>query len=962
MPYRYLAIIVCLFVGAMQPIAPVYAQTADVSGYGLFRNTSAGWAWAHVDGVSLSTSIRQESGLLRLKFTVVGNVPIELNLEKARFGIVTGNIGMPANVWFTAQKAYASDASAQSPWSAELIAQAALQSASVHRDQGGMSIELAFDSVPQLLSPWDLYVLIDADGNADSGFNGGEYLIQNTKMTGNNASDLTIAGLDIRPGILKLGEKTKITVIVYNATDKSIADASVGLVLPKGFKSIGSLDQRLSLRPKESKHIIWNLSAREIGSFRIRVQVDAGDSHARQAQWISVVNKRDPKHEFQTEIGAWAPYPARPTLQVGNSAKLSEFVSLPSSKLKHNLFGITAHIPRSTNEEDPFIAPNAVDGDPSTCWGSRWWRTSIPSEPEWVETDLGREVVVSEVRFLPAWKNSGMPAALKIEVSKDAKQWDAVFDDLDYRPQVAPEGDAKRRGDLTWQCFPVGAHTIRYVRLEASRLNQGNTSFFCAPMEPFQFRVGEIVVVDSVGNALTSFNKRAKSSSVHTAWYNSSDATKKTWPLMLSSGVKLNRISQWGDKTDWATVEKVKGVYKIDPEVDRYITESVNSGIDILLTLDYGNNLYQQVLDPSDFGPTWHKGHPFLQCAPTTPEAVQGFANYCAFMARHFRGRVKYFEVWNEENGWFFNEWATRDKVSAVQAYGKALAAAAKAVKEANPDAMVCFGGTAGTTLDYYQIALDEGAGPYIDLVAFHPYGHAVPEEAASSYLTAVDDKMEWKSRPAEITDYDSEIAAIRKLVRKYNPNIEIWADEMNWFAPGDPPKPEMGDMSELTQAKHLARFYSMNAWLGCGAVWWSLYNSNGIQEWALIRSSDMTPRAAYYSAGYISTVLDAAKGAADIETEAIGSAPSDLIVKAYRNDVGQIIVGLWRKSPGSDACEPTAVTLRVSKTQVASADLVDSLYGYSQDATFSRDGDSAVFGDLLVGDWPLYLRINPAK
>ena len=80
--------------------------------------------------------------------------------------------------------------------------------------------------------------------------------------------------------------------------------------------------------------------------------------------------------------------------------------------------------------------------------------------------------------------------------------------------------------------------------------------------------------------------------------------------------------------------------------------------------------------------------------------------------------------------------------------------------------------------------------------------------------------------------------------MHKHNPKMEIWADEMNWFAPGEPAKPELGDLSELTQAKYLARFFALNAWLGCRAVWWSLYNANGVQEWAVLRSSDMSPRA----------------------------------------------------------------------------------------------------------------------
>ena len=229
---------------------------------------------------------------------------------------------------------------------------------------------------------------------------------------------------------------------------------------------------------------------------------------------------------------------------------------------------------------------------------------------------------------------------------------------------------------------------------------------------------------------------------------------------MFQSGVKLNRIGQWGDKIDWATVEKTKGQYVIDPEVDRGIDESVRGGIDILMTLDYGNNLYQQVPDPIDVGPTWHRSHPFLQCAPTTPEALEAWARFCGFMAGHFQGRVKYFEIWNEENGWFFDSWADNNTVPMVKKYGQALLAAAKAIREVNPEAKIVFGGTAGMTLDFPRIALDEGAGSLIDVFAFHPYGHPMPEAAASHFLSAVNGKMEWQPRPAEIKDYEGEIVA----------------------------------------------------------------------------------------------------------------------------------------------------------------------------------------------------------
>jgi hypothetical protein len=382
------------------------------------------------------------------------------------------------------------------------------------------------------------------------------------------------------------------------------------------------------------------------------------------------------------------------------------------------------------------------------------------------------------------------------------------------------------------------------------------------------------------------------------------------------------------------------------------------------LTLDYGNNLYQQVKDPQDFGKsTWYRGHPFLQCAPTTPEAIQGFANYCAFMAKHFKGRVKYFEIWNEENGWFFDAWSVSGRESMIHAYGKALAAAAKAIKEANPEAIVAFGGISNASLDFPRIAMEEGAGPYIDIFAFHPYNQLLPETAPDNFHTLVDGWLQVKPRPPEIKNYEDQIAAFKKLFEKYNPKIQIWADEWNYFAPGEPVESSSNvflfpDASELSQAKFLARFYTESAWLGTGAVWWSFYNANYVQEWAVIRSSDCTPRAAYYSAGYVATVLDDCKGVEAAKVHALGAADENLVVKTYRNGKGEFLVGVWRKTTPDDSCKPTPVTLALP--DVAGAEIVDTLYGYKQPAVIKTVEGSKQISGLLVGDWPLVLRLKP--
>ena len=105
-------------------------------------------------------------------------------------------------------------------------------------------------------------------------------------------------------------------------------------------------------------------------------------------------------------------------------------------------------------------------------------------------------------------------------------------------------------------------------------------------------------------------------------------------------------------------------------------------------------------------------------------------------MAKHFKGRIKYFEIWNEENGWFFDPSGNWNSIHIVQAYGRMLAAAAKAIKEVNPEAKVSFGGLAGSSLDYPRIAMKEGAGPYIDIFAFPSLLSSTARGRAGELLT----------------------------------------------------------------------------------------------------------------------------------------------------------------------------------------------------------------------------------
>ncbi len=99
------------------------------------------------------------------------------------------------------------------------------------------------------------------------------------------------------------------------------------------------------------------------------------------------------------------------------------------------------------------------------------------------------------------------------------------------------------------------------------------------------------------------------------------------------------------------------------------------------------------------------------------------------------------------------------------------------------------------------------------------------------------------------------------------------------------------------------------------------------------------------------------AKALSEPKVQAVGNDDENLVLKTYRNGNGELLVGIWRKTVPDDKCKPTPVTL--SLPEIFKAEIVDTLYGYKQNAIVKPTGRSAQVPGLLVGDWPLILRIE---
>ena len=121
-----------------------------------------------------------------------------------------------------------------------------------------------------------------------------------------------------------------------------------------------------------------------------------------------------------------------------------------------------------------------------------------------------------------------------------------------------------------------------------------------------------------------------------------------------------------------------------------------------------------------------------------TASGRQAYADRSATLAATYGTKVKYYEVWNEWNGGFGLgcEWGQAGTACVDAAmYTDLLCRTYKAIKAAQPTAIVIGGATAGVDTNFISGMLDAGAGNCMDMVSAHPYvfmetAYSVPANA----------------------------------------------------------------------------------------------------------------------------------------------------------------------------------------------------------------------------------------
>lgn len=175
------------------------------------------------------------------------------------------------------------------------------------------------------------------------------------------------------------------------------------------------------------------------------------------------------------------------------------------------------------------------------------------------------------------------------------------------------------------------------------------------------------------------------------------------WRASEAMGARWVRLHDFGDFCHWRVVEPEKGKFVWrDAEID----ELRRHGFMILANLGHP--------------PIWAgRPHPKEQdhggWTSAPPRDLAEWDNYVFKTVEHFRGRIEHWEVWNEP---YWHEFFS----GTAEEYAELLKAAYRAIKRADPSAVVLGGCFSTETEAWTQRVLARDALAFMDALSYHVY------------------------------------------------------------------------------------------------------------------------------------------------------------------------------------------------------------------------------------------------
>lgn len=214
----------------------------------------------------------------------------------------------------------------------------------------------------------------------------------------------------------------------------------------------------------------------------------------------------------------------------------------------------------------------------------------------------------------------------------------------------------------------------------------------------------------------------------------SPEAVRQDMQLMRRTGIRLLRVS-----IPWDAVE---------PEKDRY-----EWGFwDQLLAIAETENV--RLIPYVAYTPRWNARPDIAAFWTSPPRDPAEFAELMDLLAARYRGRIHSWEIWNEPDNHDFWSGTAED-------YGQLLQTGAQAVRRADPQARVVFGGLAGQVSFLASLFDRFGAARVVDVVNVHSYFET------------------WN--PGALEHIPAYVGSVADVVKRHGRGQGLWAAEVGY-------------------------------------------------------------------------------------------------------------------------------------------------------------------------------------
>jgi len=310
-----------------------------------------------------------------------------------------------------------------------------------------------------------------------------------------------------------------------------------------------------------------------------------------------------------------------------------------------------------------------------------------------------------------------------------------------------------------------------------------------------------------------------------------------------------------------------------------------------------------------------------------TEQQVQRYLDFVQFIARHFKDRVQYFEIWNEPNldpGCI--------QYIEVSDYVNLVKRVIPIIRQECPEAKIVVGATTNLreqdSQDYLFSILASDIMPLVDSVSWHPmYGTSPEIEYYREYYY----------------NYPFIIQKIRSIASLHGFKGEYMAEELTWrtsstFSAGEP-----WTYSDIAASKYYARgileHLGMDVAAGLGG-----FSSDQPSIFGTIR--ELCSIMAGHEAIDMPVEID-------IETEA------PVAYCSFRYPNGDRMLAVWTDGIAKDKDPGVPATITFPGLTPETITGIDVLHGFEQELTFEVEGESTIIRDLLVKDYPLLIRLS---